>query len=31
MQANNLLYTHIRFWICIMEKLVKIKDYGVAV
>lgn len=28
MQAKNLLYTHIRFWICIMEKLVKIKDYG---
>lgn len=27
MQAKNLLYTHIRFWICIMEKLAKIKDY----
>ena len=28
MQAKNLLCTHnIRFWICIMEKLAKIKDY----
>lgn len=27
-KLKNLLYFHIRFWICIMEKLAKIKDYS---